>query len=214
MRRVLTVIAIAALLAGCGGGSDSDEQSAEATPNIVQPGAPGEESRKVSPEEAASDPLKPTDADVDFMQGMIHHHDQAILMTGWVPERTASPSIKLMAERMAVSQQSEIEQMERWLKTQGHKPVAASEHGGHNLMPGMLTQAQLDRLEAADGRTFDRLFLRYMTQHHHGAITMVHDLREDGGGLESEIDALARHIETDQEIEIQRMQDLLAKRKS
>ena len=76
-------------------------------------------------------------------------------------------------------------------------------------MPGMLNSRQLDRLKTAKGREFDRLFLRYMTQHHRGALTMVASSRE-GGGAEAEIGAFTRHVDADQQIEIQRMRELLA----
>ena len=76
-------------------------------------------------------------------------------------------------------------------------------------MPGMLTANQLDRLAGVDGRSFDRLFLRSMTRHHEGALTMVAQLDAAGGGLEPEIGAFTRHVEADQAIEIGRMHDLL-----
>ena len=178
----------------------------------MQPGEPGEPSKTLSPEEAeGATTIEPTQVDVDFMQGMIHHHGQAILMTGWVPSRTDDRRITLLAKRMGLSQEAEVELMEQWLKTEGVVPQDPSDHGDHNLMPGMLTQKQLDRLEAADGREFERLFLRYMTRHHQGALTMVRNLRESGGGLQSEIDKFAREVEADQTAEIQRMADLLEK---
>jgi uncharacterized protein (DUF305 family) len=212
MKVMVAAIAALALVAGCGGGgSNSSEQqvAAEATPNIVQPGAPGEPSRTLTPEEAAKIESTPaTEADVQFMQDMIHHHSQAIEMTDWVPSRASSRSVKLIAQRMERSQEGEIEVMERWLQDQGVE--AMSDHANHGeLMPGMLTGEQMDRLEAGDGRRFDRMFLRYMTQHHRGALQMVNDLRESGGGLQSEIDKFAREVATDQEIEILRMQELL-----
>ena len=213
MKVMVAAIAALALFAGCGGGgNDSSEEqpAAEATPNIVLPGAPGEPSRKLTPEEAAKiGSTAVTEADIQFMQDMIHHHSQAIEMTDWVPSRASNRAVKLIAQRMQRSQEAEIEMMERWLKDQGAEPPSDhSTHGG-KLMPGMLTDEQLDRLEAGDGRRFDRLFLRYMTRHHQGALKMVTELRESGGGLQSEIDKFAREVATDQEIEIQRMQDLL-----
>ncbi len=213
MKVMVAAIAALALFAGCGGGGkDSNgEQPAEATPNIVQPGAPGEPSRTLTPEEAAKiESTQPTESDIQFMQDMIHHHSQAIEMTDWVPGRASSRSVKVIAQRMQRSQEAEIELMERWLEQQGVEPPSDHANHGGKLMPGMLTDEQMERLEAGDGRRFDRLFLRYMTQHHRGALQMVSDLRESGGGLQSEIDKFAREVATDQEIEIQRMQDLLA----
>ena len=81
-------------------------------------------------------------------------------------------------------------------------------HGAH-LMPGMLTEAQMMRLEATTGAAFNILFLRSMISHHLGALTMVRELREANGGLEPALDKLAREIEADQAIEIDRMRELL-----
>lgn len=211
------VIPLAAVaLAGCGGSSDKpppDEQEA----NIVQPGAPGEPSRKLSTEEAASlETVKSTKADVDFMQSMIHHHWQAILMTKWVPRRSPGPDIPLMAKRMEISQEAEIELMQEWLRDRGVKPNEPGDHSGHDhgtgegMPPGMLTSGELGRLWNTKGRAFDRLFLRYMTRHHQGALQMVQQLQAKGGGAEPELNAFTRHVEADQGIEIARMQDLLA----
>jgi uncharacterized protein (DUF305 family) len=193
------------MLAGCGG----SKPEAASDVSVVRPGAPGKPSQEVSAEELKKlETAKPIAQDITFMRGMIHHHQQAVLMTGWVPERTQSRAVRLMAERMSISQAGEIEQYEKWLSDRGFD--SGHGHGASEPMPGMLTQSQLDRLQAADGRRFDRLFLRYMTRHHLGAITMVRDLYAEGGGQESEIDFFARHIESDQEIEIKRMQEVLA----
>jgi uncharacterized protein (DUF305 family) len=121
-----------------------------------------------------------------------------------------------MARRMELSQETEIEQIQRWLRARGVTPRDAGDHGGHDhgsgedLPPGMLTSRQLGRLYNADGRRFDRLFLRYMTYHHLGALTMVEQLREAGGGAETEIGVFTNHVEADQGIEIGRMRDLYA----
>jgi uncharacterized protein (DUF305 family) len=174
--------------------------------NIVQPGAPGEPSRKVTAADA--DPMVThNQADVEFMQGMIHHHQQALTMADWVPDRSRSTSIRLLARRMALSQQAEIDQMWKWLEARGVDPADHSHK--HMVMPGMLNSRQLERLKTADGARFDELFLRYMTMHHRGALTMVQDLLAKGGGAEAEIGAFTRHVDADQAIEIKRMQELL-----
>jgi uncharacterized protein (DUF305 family) len=207
----------AVALAGCGGSDEPPPPPDEPEANIVQPGAPGEPSRKLTEEEAAKqETTKHTKADVDFMQHMIHHHWQAILMTKWVPRRSPGPDIPLMAKRMEISQESEIDLMQQWLRQRGIKPNEPGDHGGHDhgtgedLPPGMLTSRQLGRLWNTKGRAFDRLFLRYMTFHHQGALQMVQELQADGGGAEPELSAFTRHVEADQGIEIARMQDLLA----
>jgi uncharacterized protein (DUF305 family) len=210
------------LLAGCfggDGGSDGERQrpAGDAAASIVQPGAPGEPSRRLSADEASEiEAPRHTEADVEFMKGMLHHHGQALVMTGFVPERTTNRDIRLLSKRIELSQETEMETMRSWLRA---REVADSEHShGHDhgsgdpLMPGMLTEKQLDRLAGADGRRFDRLFLRYMTQHHRGALTMVAQLDADGGGLEPEIGFFTRHVEADQALEIRRMGDLLAGR--
>ena len=94
----------------------------------------------------------------------------------------------------------------------GHGAGEPGTGGSSGLMPGMLTPRQLDRLAAARGPEFDRLFARLMIQHHRGALVMVAQLREDGGGIEPGVYRLSADIEADQEIEIRRMRDMLAGR--
>lgn len=215
-----TVAAIAAVLVGCGGSKADDpaapdpaasvEQTATADPdvNYVQPGAPGEPSRKATP--------NPTPkgggfvpADVEFMQKMIAHHDQALVMTALVPEQGANTSVRLMARRMEVSQTDEVAFMKRWLKDRNF--AAEPDHAAHADMPGMLTDEQLAELKAAKGKAFDRLFLQSMTLHHQGALQMVQELINAGGGSESEINQFVGHVDSDQSIEIQRMAELSEK---
>ena len=207
-------------LAGCSGDPEPETQTqGETAPNIVQPGAPGEPTRTLTPEELqALEPPTHTEADVGFVQGMIHHHAQALRMTALVPRRSTWDDLHQLALRMDVSQESEIEQMRKWLEARGEPaPELHRLHGhahgtGKRLMPGMLTEAELWRLEQAKGQAFDRLFLRFMIQHHRGAVQMVEDLYATEGGAEPEVDALARHIDSDQLIEIGRMEEMLAER--
>jgi uncharacterized protein (DUF305 family) len=212
-RWAVIAVAVASLLAACGGSDEPDERE-RGEPNIVQAGAPGEPSRKLSKEEAEELEETPhTKADVDFMRGMIHHHAQALLMTSLVRKRSGSEDIPLLARRTEISQQAEIETMERWLRDRGEKPPDAKSHRtghgpGASLMPGMVSAHKLARLAAAEGAEFDGLFLEYMIRHHQGALTMVRDLAAEGGGNEPEIGAFTRHVEADQGIEIARMQDL------
>jgi len=184
------------------------------TTPVIQPGAPGEPNRTLSPEEAAAYQGAPyTELDVEFVRDMMHHHSQALIMTGYVNDRTEDRDIRLLAERMQLSQEGELEQFEQWLQDRGEPardPNAA--HADHSDMPGLLTDAELAQLEAARDGEFDKLFLELMTKHHAGAIEMVRVLYVDGGGQETDIDILAGHIEADQEIEITRMQQMLAER--
>ena len=189
---------------------------AEAPPRTVQPGAPGEDSRVVSAPrvEAAGH----TRADVAFMQAMIPHHAQALVMTELVPERTERREIRLLAERIEASQDAEIAQMRGWLRRRGETAPAegAGGHGGHAGhgdtagMHGMATPAQLERLAASRGPAFDRLFLELMIRHHEGALAMTRDLLAvEGAGREPELFQLISHIDADQRAEIARMRRLL-----
>jgi uncharacterized protein (DUF305 family) len=214
--RLLVIVSSALLavgLAGCTAGED-EPAPLPSTP-VVQLGAPGEPNRTLSPSEAAGlGTIDYVEEDVLFVRDMLHHHSQAIQMTGYVEERTTDGDIRLLAERMQVSQTDEITQLETWLQKRG-EPVRDPD-GDHahdaQAMPGLLTDEELAQLEAAEGDAFDELFLASMIRHHEGAVQMVSDLYASGGGQEPEIDAFARHVEADQNIEIVRMQEMLAER--
>ncbi|GGI06843.1 DUF305 domain-containing protein [Egicoccus halophilus] len=219
MKRVSLIsmaVVVGVVAAGCTGGTAEEEPAAASSePRIIQPGAPGEPSRELTPEEAAEavEPPSATDADVAFMQGMIPHHAQALRMTRLVEDRTEREDLPLFAERMDISQEDEIDLMRRWLEERDEEvPSLLAEHEGHEgeLMPGMLTEEEFAELEAAEGETFDRLFLESMMRHHAGALQMVEELFAAEGGQEPEISQFAMHIVSDQEIEMSRMQQMLA----
>lgn len=219
MSRQRLVVAAVAVLVAIGGIvlavvlGGGDDQETTAGPRVVQPGAPGQPGRTLSAEELASLTAPPFhQADVLFVSLMIPHHAQALEMTALVAGRSAGAEIPLLAERIRVSQTDEIAQMQRWL-TDRKLPMPAphSSHPGHDqLMPGMLNDEQLGELEQARGVAFDRLFLELMIHHHRGAVTMAETLYANGGGVEPESDRFAREVIADQNIEISRMQDLLA----
>lgn len=164
-------------------------------------------------------------ADVDFMTGMIGHHAQALIMSGLAEEAGASSEIRTLTARIINAQRDEIRSMQDWLRTRG-EPVPEVHIDGlrlmihgvddhHAHMPGMLSQDQLDELAAARGETYDRLFLEYMIQHHKGAVTMVDELfSTDGAAMEDAAFRLASDINVDQETEIDRMQLMLDRMKS
>ena len=176
---------------------------------IIQPGAPGQPSREIDAARA-SDLSKVgfTPADVKFMQGMIGHHQQAVDMVELLKTRTLRDDMKLLARRIEDSQVDEIKMMRAWLEGRGQEvpgPHAMHEHGA-TLMPGMLTPEEMERLAAAKGPEFDRLFLEGMIRHHGGALTMVEELfATPGAGQESEMFAFAADIVADQRMEIDRM---------
>ena len=205
--RVVAVLLLATAAASCrtaGGGG----------PAIVQPGAPGEASRVVNAEQARDvSRVQFTAADVKFMQGMIHHHAQAIDMVKLLETRTQSDDMKRFALRIQVSQDDEIRMMRRWLEVRGQDVPAEHAHHapGAPMMPGMLTAAEMSRLAAAKGPEFDRLFLEGMIKHHAGALTMVQELfNTPGAGQDSEIYAFASDVDADQRMEIERMGAMLA----
>jgi uncharacterized protein (DUF305 family) len=206
---VIAATVVAVWLANRGPDAARAEDPRPIAPNIVQPGAPGASSSTLAPDDLGRvETIAPTQADVAFVQGMIHHHQQALVMADYVPSRGSGADLKVLARRLRVGQDGEIKQMQAWLENNN----ASAHAGGHEpaqLMPGMLTAAELARLEAARGTAFDRLFLQYMIKHHQGALTMIGRLYAADGGAQSELDLLIRHIDTDQTTEITRMRQLL-----
>jgi uncharacterized protein (DUF305 family) len=185
----------------------------DGSPQIVQPGAPGQASRVISAEKATDlSRVQFTSADVRFMQGMIGHHAQALEMAALLPDRSRRDDMRLLAKRIEVSQADEIQMMQRWLEARGQQvPGPHAHHApGAPLMPGMLTAAEMTRLAGATGDAFDRLFLELMIKHHEGALTMVKALYSTAGaGQESEIYAFASDVDADQRMEIDRMRGML-----
>jgi uncharacterized protein (DUF305 family) len=188
--------------------------TAGSQPPIVQPGAPGQASRTIGRDQAVDQShVQFTPADVQFMQGMIGHHAQAIQMVALVPSRTQSEDLKKLALRIDLSQQDEIKMMESWLRARGQQVPGPGVHrmNGAPMMPGMLTPEEMERLAAATGAEFDRLFLQGMIKHHGGALTMVSDLLgAPGAAQESEVFAFVSDVEADQRMEIDRMGAMLA----
>lgn len=183
-----------------------DKASAPPTSRVVQPGAPGQSGRTLSPQELAGISAPPhTLADTLFFHHMVSHHAQALEMTALVAGRSESFDVARLAERITVSQRDEIAQIQKWLTDRAERSQAA-----HEGMPGMLNDEELAQLAAARGVAFDRLFLEFMIRHHEGALTMVQQLYANGGGLEPASDRFAREVEADQNIEIIRMRDMLA----
>ena len=160
-----------------------------------------------------------TDADVDFMAGMIPHHAQAVIMAGWAPSHGARDDVAILCERIVVAQRDEIAMMQTWLRDRGQLvPDATStrhrmkmngvEHD--MLMPGMLTDEEMAALDRALGAEFDRLFLVGMIKHHQGAIDMVDVLFKAYGAAQDEtVFRFASDVYADQSIEIDRMNKML-----
>lgn len=150
------------------------------------------------------------------MRGMVPHHTQALQMTALVQARTATEGFRRMALRMEISQRDEIRMMQRWLVERGEEAPDGDPNSGTTLamMPGMLTAEQMRQLTDATGGEFERLFLEFMIQHHVGALLMVDQLfASPGAGQESIIFHFASEVDSDQTIEIRRMQQMLEERR-
>jgi len=161
-----------------------------------------------------------TAADIHFMSGMISHHAQAIQMSKMAPSHGANDEVRRLAERIINAQSDEIKLMQQWLRDR-RQPVPEAKPGPmkmvmngmeHDmLMPGMLSDAQIKELDAANGSEFDRLFLSYMIQHHRGATSMVKELFDTyGAGQDETVFKFASDVNVDQTTEIGRMEKMLA----
>lgn len=164
-----------------------------------------------------------SESDVKFMTGMIAHHAQALVMSRLAPENGASPEIQRLASRIINAQKDEIASMQQWLKDR-NQPVPQIEIEGLNLMieingesytmykkmRGVLSDQQIEELAVAQGSEFDKLFLKYMIEHHSGAVYMVENLfNKDGAAQDRTAFRLASDIQVDQRTEIDRMQQML-----
>ena len=186
-------------------------------PVVVQPGAPGQPSRKLPPSTTAKLPPL-SQKDVEFIQGMIMHHAQAVEMTALISSHTQNTELRTLGARIRRSQSDEIKFMKRWLAARGEStsmamPAMAGMDMAHQpipLMPGMLTPEQMDALRKAKDAGFDRLFLAGMIQHHGGALTMVKDLFDAAGaGQDAELFNFASDVDSGQRAEIRIMQGML-----
>ena len=196
-----------------------------AAPVIVQPGAPGQATKVLPPSTRGTLPPL-SKKDIEFMQGMIMHHQQAVEMVALMPDRSANKELLLLGARISHSQADEIRFMRRWLQARG-QPIEMQMHMDHMmmdmpgmemsqhqmLMPGMLTPEQMKALANAKGTEFDRLFLTGMIQHHGGALTMVKDLFNNAGaGQDAELFTFTTEIDSGQRAEIRIMQGMLDKK--
>jgi len=150
-----------------------------------------------------------TKADVEFMQGMIAHHAQAVVMSRMATSHGANPQVLRLSSKIDQSQVPEIRIMQDWLVR--NKQFAPDTSSWRQMtMAGMLTPAQMQELQAAKGVDFDRAYLDYMIQHHVGALKMVEDLFASPlSGQEVDVNVFANDVVTVQTAEIGIMQKLL-----
>jgi uncharacterized protein (DUF305 family) len=198
-------------------------QSGNAGPVIVQPGAPGEATKRLPDSQRPSVPPA-SRADVEFMQGMIMHHSQAVEMTAMIASHTDNADVNLLGAKIASSQSQEIKFMEGWLAARGESldmpgtmpGMPGMDMAGKDVapMPGMLTPSQMVALGKARGAEFDRLFLTGMIQHHGGALTMVKDLfNTAGAGQDADLFNFATDADNTQRAEIRIMQGMLEEKR-
>ncbi len=188
-------------------------------PVVPAPAATASDAKFIAKARADSARMPYTNADIDFMNGMIGHHAQAIVMARWAPSHGAGAAVRTLCARIINAQSDEIALMQDWLRDRNQPVPEATPMGlkmkmdgmEHTmLMPGMLSEAQMQELDAARGADFDRLFLTFMIQHHQGAVTMVHTLfATDGAGQDERTFKFASDVQVDQSTEIARMEMML-----
>jgi uncharacterized protein (DUF305 family) len=189
------------------------------TPVVVQPGAPGKPSKTLPSSTRATLPPR-SQANVQFMQGMIMHHAQAVEMTALIASHTENKDLRSLGARISISQSDEIKFMKRWLAARGESismamPDMDMSHRPMALMPGMLTPEQMEALSKARGAGFDHLFLTGMMQHHNGALIMVKDLFDTpGAGQDADLFTFATDADNTQRAEIKIMQAMLEENSS
>ena len=194
-------------------------------PSVVQPGAPGKPSTQLPANMPPAQMREPTKADVEFMQGMIMHHSQAVEMTELLKTRSTNPEVQELGKKIDISQTDEMGFMKRWLQDRGKPTEMPMDMGGmdmkdmkgmdmSSMMPGMLTKAQMDALRKANGPEFDHLFLTGMMQHHSGALVMVKELfATPGAAQDAWLFDFTSDVDNTQQAEIDIMRHMLAKEK-
>jgi uncharacterized protein (DUF305 family) len=190
------VLALAATLAACG----SDDSSSDDTAPVAATDAPA----------ASTGSVALNDADIEFAQGMIAHHEQAIEMAEIAldPNVGASPEVTDLATRIKAAQDPEVTQMTEWLTAAG-EPMVMDTSEGHAMssMDGMMTAEQMDAMAAMMGAEFDQMWLETMIAHHEGAIAQSQTVKANGSN--ANVLALADQIIAAQQAEIAEMQALL-----
>ncbi len=179
-RRLASLLVVTVIVAACSSGGDGGQSASDEQFN---------------------------DADVEFVQGMIPHHEQAVEMARMASDRAESAAVQDLAERIEAAQGPEIETMEGWLEDWGQSASDEMSGMGHGGSGGMMSDGDMDELEGMSGASFDEMFLTMMIEHHEGAIEMAD--REVADGQNEEAVALAGAIIETQEAEIEEMDGLL-----
>ncbi len=233
---------LALLFAGAASASGEQASPPSGPAPIIQPGAPGQSSKTLTASSIVVTRRTPLAADIYFMQGMIHHHSQAVEMVDLLRTRSRNKKVQALGNRITISQTDEMKYMKQWLEERGLPTTmdhGQMDHGqmahgqmdhaamGHDMkgmagmkmdsmpmMPGMLTPQQMKGLAKASGPAFDRLFLTGMIQHHTGALIMVEDLFDTAGaGQDNVLYDFATDVDNTQRAEIEIMKGLLKEKK-
>jgi uncharacterized protein (DUF305 family) len=144
-------------------------------------------------------------SDAMFLQMMIPHHEQAIIMSDLALKISKNKELLALAAQIKAAQNPEIVQMKKWLADDG-----LGEDPGHSMesMGGMLSEEDLNELSRSSGKAFDQKFITGMIEHHIGAVNMVKMIE---GSKVAELRAFADEIVKTQSAEIELMRQLLAK---
>ncbi|NJQ17072.1 DUF305 domain-containing protein [Streptomyces bohaiensis] len=215
-----TAVAVIALT-GCTSGETAEAAATEEEATVIAPGRPGEDSRRLTPEqvraEAAERHEAPNEADVKYVAMMIVHHEQALEMTDLAADHAHADPVERLSTRIATAQAPEIEVMRAWLESYEEEHGPAADHGAHGSdhdahrhdhaeMPGMASPRQLAELADARGAEFDQLFLELMIVHHEGAVTMSAEVIAEG--VDITVNELATEIAAQQAAEVGRMEQM------
>ncbi|WP_024288362.1 DUF305 domain-containing protein [Cellulomonas sp. KRMCY2] len=192
-----TAVVLAATLTACSGDADA-------------PTAEPDQATASETSDADSEGSVHNDADTEFAQMMIVHHEGAIEMAELAAQRATTPEVTALAERIAGAQGPEIELMTSWLETWDEQLPSEAEMGsmdhGPMEMDGMDQEAVMEQLTSLSGTEFDRRFLELMTDHHRGAIEMSEEFR--AAGQNAAAIQLAGAIIDAQTVEITEMENL------
>lgn len=159
--------------------------------------------------ERVTDPVS-----LGFLRDMSTHHAQAVRMSEIAHRRSADPDLNYLAFDILSTQQGQIGIMSGWLdlweqsQSGSAEPMAWMEHDGP--MPGMATDAEIERLDSLPVAAMEEQWLRLMIRHHRGAVPMAEAAAEQADSEQTA--AFAAQMSAGQQSEIDLMQRLLAER--
>jgi uncharacterized protein (DUF305 family) len=192
----LAAVGLGLALAACGASTELAAEPAGGAPTGTADAAPAAQNNQ---------------ADTEFAQMMVIHHEGAIEMADLAVQQAATEEVRALAKRIADAQGPEIAMMTGWLGSWGEAMphdagMADMGHEGVD-MGGMSQEEAMEELRGLSGTDVDRRFLELMIEHHRGAIEMARTHHDDGADADAL--ALSEKIVRDQEAEIAEMEDLL-----